>query len=647
MRSNIKKYIPLIVFSAIFLIFAITFSIIYFTSQEQTENGPIKSDEYIISSYNVDVNVNENNSYDIKENITADFLIKKHGIFRYLPIYQNVMFEEAGKIYEKNYKLSYTNFNLNCNDTFPLYDIYEDNGYLVIQIGSHYLVDIGEHDYVIEYTLTIGDDKILSFDQFYYNLISGWDTVIEDATINVEFEKPITENFATLYVGEYGTTEEEIAVINDNSFSFTCSDLPAYNGITAKVVLEEGYFTTQRASIIPDVLFLIGGIVILIFIVLCIWKKNNNLLPIPVVEFTAPKGMTPADVGYVIDRVVNKKDVASLIVYWANKGFIKIIDNGEEDLKLQKLKETDDTFKDYEKEIFNSLFDKKEIINLKDTNANVGIAINGAISSIYYENKEKNFSTERIIMRGLFVLLIAGLMFGLFAYLGEKLGLYTLNLGVSVIFAGIILLGTILMIVAKELKHAMGNKISLSLGISGLLLLLGSIIYTAILTTDSYSNPLILTIIIPILTLAMVYLILKINIRTEEGNKILGSLIGLKQFILVTEKDRIKILIKDDPTLFYDVLPYAYVLGVSDEWINKFEGLIVNAPDWYEGHFDGNLFFGLYILSTMNRFNSFYSRSLVKFNPNHSGGRGGFGGGFGSGGGFGGGGFGGGGGGSW
>lgn len=643
MRSNIKKYIPLIVFSAIFLIFAIIFSIVYFVPKGQNEKN-----EYIISSYNVNVNVNENNSYDIEESITADFLIKKHGIFRYFPLYQTVMVEEDGKVYEKNYKLYYSNFDLHCYDFAPVYDIYEENGYLVVQIGSQLLVNVGEHDYDIEYTLTIGDDKILSFDQFYYNIISGWDTTISNITINVEFDKPITQNVATLYIGKYGTTKEDTAVINDNAFTFTYSDLPAYNVITARVVLEEGYFSIQKASIIPDILFLVGGIVLLIVIAFWIWKKNNNLMPIPVVEFTAPEGMTPADVGYVIDRVVNKKDIASLIVYWANKGFIKIIDNGEENFKLEKLKDADESFKSYEKEIFNSLFDKKDVIDLNDTNEKVSVAINGAISSISYENKDKNFSTERIITRGLFVLLITALMFGIFAYLGEKLGLYILNLGISAILVGVMLLGIILMIVAKELKYAMGNKISLSLSISGLLLFLGVVIYTATLTTDNYMNPLFISIIIPFLTLAMVYLVLKINIRTEEGNKILGSLIGLKQFILVTEKDRIKMLIKDDPTLFYDVLPYAYVLGVSDEWINKFEGLIVDVPDWYQGNFDRNTFFGLYILSTMNRFNSFYSRSLVKFNPSHSGGRGNFGGGgFGTGGGFGGGGFGGGGGGSW
>ena len=33
---------------------------------------------------------------------------------------------------------------------------------------------------------------------------------------------------------------------------------------------------------------------------------------------------------------------------------------------------------------------------------------------------------------------------------------------------------------------------------------------------------------------------------------------------------------------FYNILPYAYVLGVSDAWIKQFEGIAIAPPDWYE-----------------------------------------------------------------
>ena len=37
----------------------------------------------------------------------------------------------------------------------------------------------------------------------------------------------------------------------------------------------------------------------------------------------------------------------------------------------------------------------------------------------------------------------------------------------------------------------------------------------------------------------------------------------------------------DNPEYFYNILPYAYVLGVSDKWMKKFEGITMEAPHWY------------------------------------------------------------------
>ena len=31
-----------------------------------------------------------------------------------------------------------------------------------------------------------------------------------------------------------------------------------------------------------------------------------------------------------------------------------------------------------------------------------------------------------------------------------------------------------------------------------------------------------------------------------------------------------------------DILPYAFALGVSDVWIDKFENINIQAPNWYE-----------------------------------------------------------------
>ena len=125
--------------------------------------------------------------------------------------------------------------------------------------------------------------------------------------------------------------------------------------------------------------------------------------------------------------------------------------------------------------------------------------------------------------------------------------------------------------------------------------------------------------------------------RTEYGAQKLAEIKGFKDFLESVEKDRIEKMVEEYPTYFYDILPYTYVLGISDKWIKKFEDMNLQAPDWYSGTDAFTIgYFSGFMNSTMAAANSSMSSSA-----SHSSGSGG------GGGGFSGGGSGGGGGGSW
>ena len=56
---------------------------------------------YTIKLYDVNVNVNENNSFNITETITTDFYENKHGIIRQIPTTNNIVRNDGSKT--KNY----------------------------------------------------------------------------------------------------------------------------------------------------------------------------------------------------------------------------------------------------------------------------------------------------------------------------------------------------------------------------------------------------------------------------------------------------------------------------------------------------------------------------------------------------------------
>ena len=88
--------------------------------------------------------------------------------------------------------------------------------------------------------------------------------------------------------------------------------------------------------------------------------------------------------------------------------------------------------------------------------------------------------------------------------------------------------------------------------------------------------------------------------RTPYGNEILGKIRGFKNFLETAEKDKLEAMVNSNPTYFYDILPFTYVLGVSDKWIKKFETINMQAPSWYDGHDAFSVVaFGTFIGSTM------------------------------------------------
>ena len=98
--------------------------------------------------------------------------------------------------------------------------------------------------------------------------------------------------------------------------------------------------------------------------------------------------------------------------------------------------------------------------------------------------------------------------------------------------------------------------------------------------------------------------------RTSYGNEMLGKLKGFKNFLETAEKEKLEAMVMEDPTYFYNILPYTYVFGISDKWIKKFETIALQAPTWYEGTDNFNMTsFSNFMDSTMSSATSAMSSS--------------------------------------
>ncbi len=67
--------------------------------------------------------------------------------------------------------------------------------------------------------------------------------------------------------------------------------------------------------------------------------------------------------------------------------------------------------------------------------------------------------------------------------------------------------------------------------------------------------------------------------KTMYGEEIIARIKGFKEFLEKAEKPKLEQLVMENPTYFYDILPYTYVLNISKKWIDKFENIQIPQQD--------------------------------------------------------------------
>jgi len=73
------------------------------------------------------------------------------------------------------------------------------------------------------------------------------------------------------------------------------------------------------------------------------------------------------------------------------------------------------------------------------------------------------------------------------------------------------------------------------------------------------------------------------NAKTKTSTELMGRILGFRGFIKSAELEKLKLMVEENPSYFYDIMPYASVFGLSDKWIKRFKKLPMTEPRWYVG----------------------------------------------------------------
>jgi hypothetical protein len=553
-------------------------------------SAPAWARSYRISNYQSTIHVDEDGSARVQEQITFAFTGTYQGIYRNIPVdYPG----PAGS----NYKIFLKLDAITDGDGNKLkYEKNTRGGYLKLKIYVPGAIDTSK-TVNLEYSVANATRFFDDHDEFYWNATGNdWPVLIEHASAIVYFPAEATGKLqAQAFQGIYGSSEHGRAFVEGPSTSFaTNGPLPMRGGLTLDVYIEKGVLH-QPGAVARFFRFVRGNPILTLpvwaFAVMfpLWWLKGRDPDPGMSVApmYEPPEKMGPAEVGTLIDNSVDPRDITSVLVDMAVRGYVKIVETQHKGFLS--------TTKDYE---FHLLKGRGDWSGLTDYERAMLDNVFGGSDVVLLSSLRNHFYTA-----------IPTIKSGIMGALKSK-GMYTVDPDSAMGYWGF---GLVLVAAPYVLGQWVGvadflNSIPVAIG-AGLVALAIVIILGKLLTATSL-----------------------------KGAKTVVQIRGFQEFMNRVDADRLK---RMPPDTFEKYLPYAMALGVEHHWAKAFEGIIQNPPTWYQSS-DGHMFSTFYFVNSLGSMTQTASSTFVSA-PRASSSGSGFGGG---GGGFSGGGFGGGGGGA-
>ncbi len=427
----------------------------------------------------------------------------------------------------------------------------------------------------------------------------------------------------------------------EDGFAATLNgQLPVGETVTVDFNAERG--AVKRSLSWTDVLAVIAGMVLIVVAGVKAGGEPQKTI-VPTIEYYPPDELNPAEVGYIIDGKADSKDLTALIYYWASHGHLSIEMTGKTKYTLHKLSDLDERHRNYETMMFNRLW---------SLGGSDGTVTSNQLTDRFYstlnkstqlliksfeapdwqlENSARKKTARTVTMAAIATAAAVPLLAGLLSKVDSGTEF------AAAFFAVISLLAVCGIANSKRSGHT--KKSGAIRLIINIVLVVVSAIASVIFAVlcGGVAIGIVPALMLAAGTCAALAIVPNIRRTTDFGVYILGRCQGFKQFLKTAEKSRLEMLLEENPEYYYDILPYAQVLGVSSIWEDKFKGLETPPPAWFYGA-DVNTTTARYLMMRNMDTANTVMRSVPASTSSGSGsGRGGFGGFSGGGGSFGGG----------
>ena len=558
-----------------------------------------QADERILR-YVSDVQIQKDGSLEVAEtiDIRAEHDRINHGIFRDFPtryqgphgsrIHVNFAFEGA------------------TLDGAPVQASTEPvDGGVRIKVGNpDTLVDIGEHIYVLRYRASRELGRFKDFDELYWNATGNrWLFPIDLAQARIRLPEAVRFGQRAAYTGSQGATSSNAQVVEESPGDITfqtTQPLGPYEGLTVAAAFPKGIVAepSQAAKAVwwladygPPALGMLSLLGLIAFYYLA-WRRAGRdpragtVVPL----FSPPDDLTPAGMRYVTKMGADNRAFAAALVDMGVRGHIKLEEENRgwlsgKHTRLERLR-ADSALPREEEAALNCLCRPGEEIMMEQKNHEEFSAANTALSDAL-----KSQYVGKLFLRnygwaaaGLLLFLAASWM--TCAAVAASTG--TVQVWTIGFVLGCLAVCALLWLAFHETPtgKCLVSLVTLAgVAIAGALALP---VFAAALNSG-WLGPLLFPLLATPLVISAFWWI---SAPTKEGRAVLDHIAGFKQYLSITERERLDRMMppQDTPELFERYLPYAIALGVENRWANRFAGVLAAAAAqghqgfvWYSG----------------------------------------------------------------
>lgn len=524
---------------------------------------------YSISDYNIDIKVTNENIYKVTETITVDYKRNNKTFIKKIPI----------NVKEDNYKKIFiTNLKIDSN-----YSYRKDKENYIIEIDG--LSKKNEQKtYKITYEYKYGKDTQKEYDEMYYVLNGVSDnTVISNLTFRIEMPYEFDKTYLDVALKSIDKSSSSNIETTVNGTVINGK----YNGniyptekLHVQMQLKNNYFDKAKENKSNNIILMIIiplFSVALSFLIWFTYGKDTQYTKKKV--STIPDKLSSMEIGYLFKGKARSSDISAIIIDFANKGYLTI-EEDKSDFALIKSFELHKV-KDYkgrnnkERIIFENLFKDKDVVTPQDLDMNFYNAVYEVLYDLNDTDNQgrifENTTNQTLVLLLLTVLSLFVIMFIPSIEYGSiddtvvsifMISLYCLIYGAIYSLTKNKTIKTIVVLLTA--LHALSYILTIPLSY-------------ALVNDIRYLFAFLFGFLCIILLIIFIRLMPK---RTAYGNKMLGRINGFKLYLETITPEEITKKMKDNPNFYYDMLPYAYVLGISKGWIKKFEKIDVKKPKW-------------------------------------------------------------------